>query len=268
MTLQIVCFSRRRPLQLAGYLTSLFANCAGDFRITVLVKADAEYARAYGELQEEFRQVLFAQEDDFAAQLPLLIDMNEAEFTMFGCDDVCWSTHFEPDAIAHVMDNKPELLGVSLRLGQNIHADMFGQPLQQPEFSDLTWDFTDPHSVGDWAYPWEVLGTVYRTEFVKKMVAGLGARSPSQLEERGSHQWSKYTDLHHMASYPTSRLVVPTVNVIQQEFPGNGIRGEQALSPEFLLDCWNNGLRMDTERYSGMAPDSWRVGEFYLKRAE
>lgn len=264
--IQIICFSRKRPLQLHGYLTSLYRHCAGDFMVTVLVKIDPEYMRAYGQVQAEFPQATLCVEFDFAAQLPTLIC--DAEFIVFACDDVIYTTHFEPDAIAHVMDNKPELLGISLRLGQNIHADMFGQPLQQPEFSDLTWDMTAPTSTGDWAYPWEVLGTVYRTEFVKKMVAGLGARSPSQLEERGSHQWSKYTDLHHMASYPTSRLVVPTVNVIQQEFPGNGIRGDQELSPEFLLECWNNGLRMDVERYKGMAPDSWRVGEFYLRRAE
>lgn len=266
--IQIVAFSRRRPLQLAGYLTSLFANCQGEPDVSLLARFDEQYRSAYGDVLKAFPQVIPWHEDDFVTQLSMILDSATAEFTMFGCDDALFASHFEPDAIAHVMDGKPELLGISLRLGQNIHADMFGQPLPQPEFSDLTWDMTAPTSTGDWAYPWEVLGTVYRTEFVKKMVAGLGARSPSQLEERGSHQWSKYTDLHHMASYPTSRLVVPTVNVIQQEFPGNGIRGDQALSPEFLLECWNNGLRMDTERYRGMAPDSWRVGEFYLKRAE
>jgi hypothetical protein len=265
--IQFIVFSRKRPLQLHGYLTSLFANCVGDFKVSVLLNAETPYYRAYSEVSDEFPQVGFAYESQFVEQLPLLVD-TEAEFTCFGCDDVVWATHIEPDAIGKVLTEKPELLGVSLRLGENIHADMFGGSLPQPAFTDQSWDMTAPTSTGDWAYPWEVLGTVYRTEFVTRVVAGLGARSPSQLEERGSREWSKYTTLHHMASYPTSRLVVPTVNVIQTEFPGNGIRGAQPLSPEFLLDCWHNGLRLDTERYAAMTPDSWRIGDFYLRRAQ
>jgi hypothetical protein len=264
MTLQVICFSRKRPLQLHGYLTSLFANCMGDFTVTTLTKVDAGYEEAYIALNREFPEAHLTDEWDFAAQLPTLL--GDAEFTMFGCDDVAYTAHFEPEAIGQLLTEKPELLGVSLRLGKNITQDMFGRLLPPPVINDLTWDMTAPESVGDWAYPWEVLGTVYRTEYVKAMVASLNAGSPSQLEERGSRNWSRYTDLHHMSCYPTSRLVVPTVNVIQTEFPGNGIRGAQVLSPEFLLECWNNGLRLDTERYAGMAPDSWRIGDFYLKR--
>jgi hypothetical protein len=274
--IQIICFSRKRPLQLHGYLTSLYQHCAGDFNVAVLVKLDPDYSEPYAQLLDEFPKVVPRYETEFATDLEHALNW-DAEFTTFACDDVIYTTHFEPDAIGKVMDAKPELLGVSLRLGQNIHADMFGQPLMPPEISDLTWDMTASTSVGDWAYPWEVLGTVYRTDFVKRMVANLGARSPSQLEERGARAWAAHDPSglyagkdgmrwHHMAMYPTSRLVVPTVNVIQTEFPGNGTIGEP-MSPEFLLDCWNNGLRMDTERYKGMEPPSWRIGNFYLRRA-
>jgi hypothetical protein len=47
---------------------------------------------------------------------------------------------------------------------------------------------------------------------------------------------------------------------------GNGTVGP-GVSPEFLLECWNHGLRLDVERYRGMAPPSWRIGDLYLKGA-
>jgi hypothetical protein len=250
-------------LQLEGYLRSLYANCTGDFTVTALTKVDAGYEEAYIDLDREFRNAQFMDEWDFARQLPTLI--GDAEYTCFGCDDVVWVRPISAENIERVFDYTPHLLGVSLRLGLNITEDMFGNSLSQPTFDDLSWDFRGEHSVGDWGYPWEVLGTVYRTEFVKSMVASINPGSPSQLEERGSRIWSRHTDLRHMATYPTSRLVVPTVNLVQSEFP-NGIKGDKPLSPEFLLECWNNGLRLDTERYAGMAPPSWRVGEFYLRR--
>jgi hypothetical protein len=56
-----------------------------------------------------------------------------------------------------------------------------------------------------------------------------------------------------------------TVNRVQGEF-GNGIVGAAPLSPEFLLDCWLHGLRLDTPRLRGIAPPSWRVGDFPLRR--
>ena len=261
--IQFIVFSRARPLQLHGYLTSLYKQCSGDFTVSVLVKVDEPYREAYDEVSDEFVDAFpFLTETDFAADLNEIL--YDAEFTCFGCDDVVFVEPIVVSDIDYSFKTAPPLLGFSLRLGENVTEDMFGNPLSQPvDCGD--WDFTAPGSVGDWAYPWEVLGTVYRTEFVREMVAALMPGSPRQLEEHGSRIWAQHTDLRHMAAYPTSRLVVPTVNLVQQEYP-NGIKGSKPLSPEFLLECWHQGLRLDVERYAGMAPPSWRVGEFYLKR--
>jgi hypothetical protein len=261
--IQVICFSRARPLQLHGYLTSLYANWEGDVSVSVLVRFESPYQGAYSEVEQEFPQVRWCHETDFGPDLTYLLTVNEqAEYTCFGCDDVVYVAPVSIEELA------PEILGFSLRMGAHITRDMFGAVLPQPQFKPAgvpVWDFRAAGSIGDWAYPWEVLGTVYRTDFVRGMAVAIGAGSPSQLEERGTRLWRGFTDLHHMASYPTVRLVVPTVNVVQQEFP-NGIVGKTELTPEFLLDCWNSGLRLDTDRYKDMAPDSWRVPDFYLRR--
>jgi hypothetical protein len=146
---------------------------------------------------------------------------------------------------------------------------MFLASLQQPLFGHkkpfLTWYIDEQPSVGDWAYPWEVLGTVYPTKFVWEMLAYFQFASPSQLEAGGALHWQDVTDRRMMASYPTSVIVVPTVNIIQTDFPGNGLNGRAPLSPEFLLECWRAGMRLDTMRYAGSAPSSWRIDAFWMK---
>lgn len=270
--IQFIVFSRSRPLQLHGYLTSLYAQWQGeetDLRVSVLARAEGPYIAAYDWVRSEFPQVAWRAETDFATDLAALID-DSVPFASFGCDDVVFVAPVPHGAIVGAFDCDPQIIGLSLRLGRNVTRDMFAVSLPQPAFTHATehklvWDVLHGHSLGDWAYPWEVLGTVYPTAFVREVVTKVNAPSPSQLEARGANVWRTSTELRHMAAFATSRLVVPTVNVVQQEFP-NGIRGATPLAPEFLVDCWLNGLRLDVDALAGLTPPSWRVADFPLRR--
>lgn len=268
--IKFICFSRQRPLQLAGYLKSLYGNVFGEFEVAVLVRVDTDLTVEYGEVQAAFPDVEWRVETNFKDDLDALIDP-AVEYTCFGCDDVVfvrdvWARHIE------IVLDKNDFVGLSLRLGRHIKRDMFGGAMGQPEFTVpplsrfLAWDVTGAESVGDWAYPWEVLGTVYPTPFVLRMISSIDAMSPSQLEARGATIWSGHTDRRLMAAFASARIVVPTVNIVQTEFPGNGIRGEVELSPEFLVECWVRGLRLDVERYRDISPESWRIPHFFMNR--
>ena len=256
MNLQVIVFSKDRPLQLHGYLTSFFKHCDQEAAVKVLLRNDPSwFADAYAQVEAEFSQVEWRHEQDFQVDLESLI--GDTKYTMFGCDDVVFT------APVYAASMPTDLIGTSLRLGAHITRDMFGQPMPQPTFDGMAWSVDGAAS--DWGYPWEVLGTIYRTDFVKRMVARVQANSPSQLEERGSHCWQEETEQRLMRSWAYSRLVVPTVNLVQSEFP-NGICGNVPLDVGFLLECWNHGLRLDVDQYEGMTPESWRIPDFYLRR--
>lgn len=258
MTLQVVVFSKNRPLQLHGYLASFYAQCMDNASVTVIAKSVPEwFSAAYLEVAGEFPQVHWRQERVFSDDLLATIDP-EIPYTMFGCDDVVFTRTFQSDDLPW-----DGVIGQSLRLGAHIRLDMFGNPMKHPTVLYSVWN-VDENEV-DWAYPWEVLGTIYPTDFALRMVQRINASSPSQLEARGALCWREETPHRRMAAWSASRLVVPTVNLVQDEYP-NGIAGAIPLEPGFLLECWNHGLRMDVERYKGMMPPSWRVPEFYLKR--
>jgi hypothetical protein len=256
--LQVICFSKDRPLQLHGYLTSFYRHCEQNAAVKVLVQSQPQwFADAYSQVEDEFSQVEFCHETDFRTDLESLI--GDTEYTMFGCDDVVFTRSFETRV-------DPDVIGLSLRLGNHVTRDMFGNPLSQPAQFRQGNQWPVAEGVGDWGYPWEVLGTIYETDFVKRMVTRVQANSPSQLEERGSRCWSEETDKRMLSSWALSRLVVPTVNLVQQEFP-NGICGNVPLDVGYLLDCWNHGMRLDIDRYANMAPESWRIPDFFLRRA-
>jgi hypothetical protein len=162
------------------------------------------------------------------------------------------------------------VLGFSLRLGLNITRSMFSGALERPAFLTappgfLAWDLHNSHHCGDWGYAWELSGTVYRTDVVRDVVRNTPATSPNGLEAGGGGRWSALTSRHLMRAWTSSRLVVPTVNVVQRDFQ-NAFLGATALSPPFLLECWNHGLRLDDERLAAREHDCVHTPDFHLRR--
>lgn len=275
-TLHLIVFSRNRPLQLHGYLTSLFQHVEDPeaLRVDVLARVEAPYDAAYRAVRDEFvGRVAITERQDFATDLRRCLATANEPLMAFGVDDAVFVAPFSVNRVAAAFrDDEP--LGVSLRLGRNVVRSMFhgpvSQPTLQPNSDWLTWNATAPDAVGDWGYPWEIDGTAYQTAFVESVVEALvesgHCTSPNQLEHYGAQRWPVYTNRRRLWAYPTSRLVVPTVNVIQHDF-ANGIVGAPGLTPEFLLTCWDAGLRMDTERFAQQLYDSVHVADFFLRRA-
>jgi hypothetical protein len=297
----LIVFSKDRPLQLHGMLTSVFRHWQGAIRVDVLINAHPDYTKAYVEVYKELMASLgdrterltfeieaaFDPERVFPASVLRILEQGDAPYVCFGCDDVVYTGPVDVPAIDRAFRDEPHLLGVSLRLGKNIDTDMFGRSMPQPAFAqpappafeEYAWanaaglraQWRPAEATGDWGYPWEVLGTVYPTDYVRDTVAALvrsgQVQNPSTLEDAGWRRWAEHAGSRYLLqSFGRSRLVVPTVNVVQSVF-GNGIVGPGGMDPAFLLDCWNRGLRLDVDRFRGMAPPSWRISDLYLRRA-
>ena len=265
-----IVFSKDRPLQLAACLETLTDKLShGTCQIDVLARIEPPYANAYMAVAEEFERVGFVEERDFASDMDSLIH-EQADYVCFMCDDVLSIADINlQDAESVLSDDK--VVGVSLRLGTNVVVGMFGNEQPQPIFTPagpdnkfVQWDINE--AAGDWAYPWDVLGTIYRAEFVNAMWPLVShAHNPSQFEDAGSRAWRNATLQHQYASWRDARTVVPTINVVQDQF-ANGVIGPSPVDPLFLLEAWNNGLRMDTEYYNGRWFSSWRIGDLRLFR--
>ncbi|HZS41105.1 MAG TPA: hypothetical protein VFF06_29955 [Polyangia bacterium] len=267
--IQLICFSRNRPLQLDGYLTSLsrMLDEPSLLDVSVIVRADGEYRDAYAEVARAHPSVAMVAQKDFHADLTALVGARP--FTCFGCDDVVFVRRFAARAIADAFDER--LFAFSLRLGRHVTRSMFSGPISPPpglEERDglLRWDLSTAHGAGDWGYSWELCGTVYPTELARAVIAELRAPSPNLLEAGGGGRWSSKTARRFMCAWPSARLVVPTVNVVQGDF-ANPVLGGRSLEPRFLLDCWQRGLRLDVEAFARREYDCIHVPDFFLRRA-
>lgn len=266
--IQIICFSKNRPLQLHGYLESLFRafDEPERLRVKVLVKADPEYATAYRQVAATFGQVEIAHQIDFTRDLLGLLQ--DCPTTCFGCDDVVFVRPVRVQTILDALGD--EIFGFSLRLGHNVTRSMFSGPMSPPPHlaaagDQLTWDLDRSHAHGDWGYAWELNGTVYPTDVVRRVVSEVGASTPNQLEAAGGGRWSSKTQRRLMRSLTSSCLVVPTVNVVQRDF-ANPICGRHPLTPELLLACYEAGLRLDVEHFAERTYDCIHVSDFFLRR--
>lgn len=268
--IQFICFSKDRPLQLHGYLASLFKFIDEPTNITTTVIAKAStlgYQDAYDAIAKEFPQVKFVWEKNFHEDL--MASFNDNPYVCFGCDDVVFYVPIRTKQILEVFDENT--FAFSMRLGHNVENSMFSGKMQTPTFildetgDIIAWDLHKSHHCADWGYSWELNGTVYPTDIAKQVVEELKANSPNILENSGGGRWSCKTKRNLMKSWSYSRLVVPTVNVVQTNF-ANSICGSKELSPEFLLQCWNSGLRIDVEAFARHEYNSVHIPNFYMHR--
>ena len=266
--IQLICFSRNRPLQLHGYLTSVFNLFSRHdlFSVDVLFRADSIFQPSYEALTEEFPQVTFTTENDFSKDLLNLI--GDSAYTCFGCDDVVFIRPVDIDLI--MTEFREDLFGFSLRLGLNLNKSMFAGAMAAPPMLPsakqlLLWDLHSSHAFIDWGYSWELTGTVYPTTIVRQVIEELRPQSPNLLEAGGGGRWSNKTNRHLMSAWSSSRLVIPTINVVQDNFP-NPVCGKHPISTEFLLTCWRNGLRMDIDAFALREYDCIHIPNFYLYR--
>lgn len=286
--ISVVVFSKARPLQLHGYLTSLERHWRGAFRVTALVRVTEPYAAAYEEVYRAFPQVAFVAETDFGRDLLMALDAIDAPIVALACDDVVFVRPVDTAAI-HAAFRDPALLGVSFRLGRGLTRGMFGHPMAQPVFlpaagvepehdpdrPSLLWDAQQAPSNTDWCYAWDVAATAFEGEFARAMVRGLVAdglcTSPNALEYHGDLRWralSRARGRPLLRAWPSPRAVVPTVNVVQSEYPNGIAPGAAERSPEELLALWQRGARLDVEAFTHEAAETewptWRLGHLHL----
>jgi len=272
-----LCFSKDRPLQLEGYIESLRASCPPEaLGLSVLHKGSSKaFEDAYEQLGESHPEAEFMKEVDFKSQVKAWLAGVESPFAMFGCDDVVFKQAFDPLTIAKAFNENESLLSFSLRLGVEIaYCAITGCVEPAPELLAkrpyLLWNWRKAEM--DWAYPFELDCSVYRREFVEQLLFALDKSSvdwgnPNRLEDFGVRLVkTSLSGCELMASFPSAKAAVPTVNRVQDEYKNFVYDPNSELSSEKLLSLWNEGVRLDVEAYKSPVYHSIHVGDLFLKK--
>jgi hypothetical protein len=180
LSFNFIVFSKNRAMQLHAFLASA-RQCFqyyDQLKIQVLYTHDPEYINGYTLVQQEFPEVHFVKERDFAQDLRDLV--GPAAYTVFGVDDMIW--------INKVNLHDAALLDIDVCLSWRLHPHLDycytqNKKMTAPTMKAYRHYFTYDWSTGmaDYGYPMSLDGHVFLTERLRPLLQG-DYRHPNELE--------------------------------------------------------------------------------------
>ena len=195
MLLNVIIFSKDRPMQLDLLLQSILLNVNfDDYKLNILYKAsNDEYNRGYNMIRDLYPQFTYKKEDNFKEELLSLF--NDSKYTVFLTDDdiIYKSFKFNNDEL-HNIFMLTDANCFSLRLGLNTkncyitkrlnklndyktHNFYYDIDLIEPVIS---WKVSD--GTNDYSNSMSIDGHVFKTEYIKNLCEVLEYTNPNLFE--------------------------------------------------------------------------------------
>jgi glycosyltransferase involved in cell wall biosynthesis len=265
-------FSKDRALQVQAAIESFFLYCQdrGRIRLRVLYKASNQLHRGqYERLKEKFLDVSFVEEEDFKKQV--LAVVAGCEYVLFLVDDNLFVGDFSLIDAVVSLQNNADALGFSLRLGRNTtycyarNAEQHVPAFQGAEGRILKYDWTLGEH--DFGYPLEVSSSIYRTADILGLLRQVEFSNPNTLESAMAANSHLYRQVRNsLLCFEQSVAFCTPLNIVQTVW-NNRVGRNDNYSVERLAQVFEQGGRIDVERYSGFVPKSCHQEvELYLGR--
>eukprot|EP01113_Clastostelium_recurvatum_P006299 TRINITY_DN12853_c0_g1_i1.p1 TRINITY_DN12853_c0_g1~~TRINITY_DN12853_c0_g1_i1.p1 ORF type:complete len:663 (-),score=90.88 TRINITY_DN12853_c0_g1_i1:379-2367(-) len=286
-TLHVIVFSKDRAFQLKEYLRTLhelvIQPSSVQVQVAVLYYASPPFQRSYRQLQKDYPKVRFVSESSLGHQLVELVRANQTEFTMFGVDDVIFFREFNVSSAMEVLRTREDIAAYHIKLHPGVTyshpADAHMTvptlaPVVLPDPCEPCMSWTREGATHDWAYPWELCASVYRTQDVALMLDAIvtqhgiaeGLGHPNRLEASGHQLHSRIFQDRPMCACPRDPVACAiTVNRVQSVI-SNRIYLECAVDIDQMDAMLWEGARIDTGFYKDKGFNSVHVGDFVLEQ--
>ena len=250
--IDIVIFSKNRPMQLYALLESLYTltDAASSSNVTVLYKYDDPFIASIKEISERFKLVSFVKQDDFKRDTVSALVSSTNEYCMFLVDDIIFKSGVALESIVKLMTTNSSVLTFSLRMGLHLNF-CFPVDAQQPipDGSVINglfiWDWTK--SQGDWSYPISLDGHIFKKSDVINWITRINFQNPNQFEDR--LQYAKNDNTHRQCVCSTSSIIVNLpLNRVQDEYKNRC----SDVTADQLYDMWIEGKKIDTSKILGI----------------
>jgi hypothetical protein len=185
---------------------------------------------------------------------------HEEIYVLFLVDDNIFTQSFVLREAVELLQQQKNLLGFSLRLGENTtHCYVSNRPQRLPVFHSMSrmvskfdWTVSDQ----DFGYPLEVSSSMYRLKDILPFIAGLPFQNPNELEDRIAFRAKNFRFTHpFLGCYRQSVTFCNPVNKVQKIISNrsgeNTDYGVDALALRF-----ERGERIRVQAYSGFVPSA------------
>lgn len=175
-----IVFTKNRPLQLHGYLESLYKHFPSElFRTYILYKPEL-FHEEYKHLFSKYSKCTVIKESQFHNDFLGVLKQINTKYLLFGIDDVIYFDSVDFDVIDETFNSYPDdIFGFSLRLGRNVVGS------DKDEINDIVVKGQTVHKV-NWnfgrtpntRYPFELCATIYRTSLIKRIIRSARKDNP------------------------------------------------------------------------------------------
>lgn len=176
-------------------------------------------------------------------------------YVLFLVDDNIFVRDFRLQEVVETLEGHPDLIGFSLRLGENTtYCYSHGRPQALPPFASIK-----PHIVkypwsqadGDFGYPLEISSSVYRSRDILPLVMGLPFHNPNSLEGRLAFQAKDFrAGRPRLGCYRSSVTFCNPVNIVQTMTPNRAGEKSGYMADELRL-LFEQGQRIHVDEYAG-----------------
>ncbi len=186
----------------------------------------------------------------------------ERSYWLIGVDDSLFIKPFSLREIVGILEENPESIGFSLRLGQNINYCYMENVFQElPEFRETNWDkvlyFKWVDSKYDFSYSLEISSSIYRSSLFVPLVACLFFTTPNMLESKmASIRFWFAKRFPYLLCHTTSLAFSNPLNKVQIDRPHNRSSEDLRYSTRELANLFNDGKRFDLSSLDGFVPTS------------
>jgi Ni2+-binding GTPase involved in maturation of urease and hydrogenase len=253
---ELIIFSRNRPMQLTATLESIEKHITGFKTITVLCHTENDaFLAGYHNVQKEFPYVKFVMQErenrqaHFKKQLLDIVEKLQSPYLMFAVDDIVVIDKVDLIQCCTLLQ-ATGAYSFHLRVGADITNSskktiMAIPPLQQIKGGMYAWYIHEAGGFDSYfGYPYSVDMTIFPRAMVLAYTRRSQCVSPNTFE--GHWNWSTppLPQGTRGLCYPTSRMVNIELNLVQE---GWTPETPQIYSAEQLLQKYNQGLRIDVD---------------------
>ena len=252
-TIEGIIFSKDRPMQLFSLLESYYKYLSPAPPLYIIYRSsDSNYEKAYEEVRDYFKNqthLTFIKESDFRANLISLLKNIRSTYIFFLVDDIIFKSSLSFEDYLTLSDRDKYIL--SLRLGKNLsYCYPLDSHQELPHFKNkgifLSWKWKK--SQKDWKYVFSVDGNVYLKNEILAITEEIPFKAPNSYE--ASMNTLRYIIRRKDGlCYHESKLVNLCLNRVQDEVLN--ISGD--ISSEELLDLWNQGNKIDIDKFSSIS---------------
>ncbi len=235
--MNIIIFSKNRACQLEALLRSMKRFFKHPHEIYVFYTSENRtYECGYERLRSYDDSITWVREAHFKSDLLHLIQhtINRSyEHLMFLVDDVIFTREFRGETLLRTFDETPDILGLSLRMGENItYCYVRDIPTTPPTFQNgHQWEWRIA-SDGYWNYPMSQDGHIFRLSELETSIANLEWDNPNSLE---SAMAGNPIDKPYMMCDQHPYLINLALNRVHDTFPNrHGDITEGWLNMRFL----------------------------------